>query len=142
MKQIYNLLQTIEDDKQAVLACEKHLRYLKGQLSVHEEALKRITSIPEEESYSKDSPSDNGRVRITQDNWKSLGIEVGDTVEIVVSGDLDFGDGEKCRVLELDYEGDTNTFLYLEKKPTYNEWYAYGNLFSAEDELYLIKRKA
>lgn len=129
MKQIYNLLQTIEDDKQAVAACEKYLHYLKGQLAVHEEALTRITSVS--------SPAkEDSRVRITQDNWKTLGIEVGDTVEIVVSGDRDFADNSKYTVTELDYNAN-QSFLRLN-----GDWYYYDLSEEDYDELYLIKQTA
>lgn len=143
MKQIYNLLETIKDDKERVEACEKHLRYLKGQLSVHEEALKRITSIPEGQAMKGTASSKESRVRITQDNWKSLGIEVGDTVEIVVSGDWDFNEGDlEWEVTDIDYADRTATFLKLESKENYlrEYWYAYNRDCTDKDELYLIKQ--
>ena len=146
MKQIYNLLETIKDDKQRVVACEKHLRYLKGQLSVHEEALKRITSVPEG-AFSKDNPSENGssdnsRVRITQDNWKSLGIEVGDTVEIVVSGDHEFMSGTKGVVHDLEDDSyDGCMFLNITTENVEETWYGFSP-YEDEDELYLIKQIA
>lgn len=140
MKQIYNLLETIKDDKERVEACEKHLRYLKGQLSVHEDALKRITSIPEGQSLKGIASSKDNRVRITQDNWKSLGIEVGDTVEIVVSGDADFEDNSKCQVSLLNLDATYSFMELVDHENIFRDWYCYNRDEQGEDELYLIKQ--
>lgn len=137
MKQIYNLLQTIEDDKKAVTACEKYLHYLKGQLSVHEEALTRITSVPSINNITP--PKEASRVRITQENWKSLGIEVGDTVEIVVSGDRDWDSGNYTVTGTEDEDFDECSFLILDTGES-EQWYYYDWNDLGKDELYLIKQ--
>lgn len=126
MNQIYNLLETIKEDKKAVAECEKQLHYLKGVLSAHESALERLTNVPEGDTTPV--------VRITRENWKSLGIEVGDKVKIIVSGDFDFEEGI-YKVTDLedeDYEG--SEFMSLDEG-----WYSYNWNARFKDELYLIK---
>lgn len=139
MKQIYNLLQTIEDDKQAVAACEKHLHYLKGQLSVHEEALERITNVPLIKTHAP--VKESSHVRITQDNWKELGIEVGDTVEIVVSGDSDWDSGSYTITGTEDGDFGESSFLILDTGES-EQWYYYDWNDKGKDELYLIKKSS
>jgi len=148
MKQITNLQETIYNDKLAVEKLEKQLHFAKGILKTHEQALERLLSpveyLPVEKEKSspqsiekQETPKETTIVekeRITLENWKDLGIGVGDEVEIVVSGD------KGCRkgVYEVedmeysDYEGDL--FLDLGHK-----WYEYNRDGEFKDELYLIR---
>ena len=139
MKQIYDLIQTIQEDKDAVVKCEKQLHYLKSVLSAHENALERLTNVP---TLKENKDTSEKRVRITRENWKDLGIEVGDKVEIVVSGDDDFKEGVyRVAALEPRYYYTGTLFMRLDNDPYHNPWYDYNANNEYNDELYLIKKE-
>lgn len=93
-------------------------------------------------SVQEDKPTSN-YTRITMDNYLSLGIEVGDEVEIVVSGDDDFRDGTTTTVGGFDACEGISTFLRLTPDKLMEEdWYCYDSNSHGEDaidELYLIR---
>ena len=147
MKQVYNLLQTIEDDKSQVAKLKRQLHNAKSILEAHTAALTRLTTIPElsQPEVGKSSLSAvqefTGRIRVTMDNILDLDIEVGDTIEIVKSGDKDFEDGQRCVIQELDLDETNIPFrLYPTKKGGAN-WYDFEYTCSRPEdhELYLIK---
>ena len=161
MNQIYNLLEAIELDKKMITELEdkylKKINTLKGVLAAHEEALERLTTVPKltipadmetfakgfntlEESRTKRKNRSQNRQRITMENWKDLNIEVGGTVEIVVSGDGDFSEGsyKVTNVEESCYCGG----MFLEIKGESKAiplWYCYNVDEKGLDEIYLIK---
>lgn len=157
MNQIYNLAQTIAADKDAITKLEKHLLNAKSILTAHENAMERLTTIPSVIVSDKGIGAARGSVqadkvspqptsnytRITMDNYLSLGIEVGDEVEIVVSGDNDFRDGTTTTVVEFDGCWGISTFLKLTPdRHSGVEWYCYDSDSREEgsiDELYLIR---
>jgi len=165
MKQITNLQETIYNDKLAVeeinlkiKTLEKQLHFAKGILSAHEKALERMLSpeeyspclvekVPQSITEKLETPTNkvsSNRVRITLENWKDLGIKVGDEVEIVVSGDADFYMDEGNVVDVLDVEStlfNGTTFLRLScRKHRPGSWYHYERNCD-ESEIYLIRTK-
>lgn len=138
MKQVYNLLETIEQDKEAVAKLKKQLHHAESILEAHTAALIRLTTIPElsQPKVGKVdySPAVETRERITLDNWKQLKMEEGDKVEIVVSGDPDLEE-EVYTIDALDYQQGDNSFLGIEG----NGWYCYNRDGEDKDELYLIR---
>lgn len=153
MNQIYNLAQTIAADKETITKLEKHLLNAKSILVAHENAMERLTTVPSvivsekglgaaRGAVQEDKPTSN-YTRITMDNYLSLGIEVGDEVEIVVSGDSDFRNGTTTTVVEFDAGEGISTFLRL-TPDIYSvvKWYCYDNNRYEEDsidEIYLIR---
>lgn len=150
MNQIYNLAQTIAEDKETIVALEKRLLNAKNILAAHEAAMERLTTVPSVivsdnketpvtvGSTASDSTSVN-RERITMENYLELGIEVGDKVDIVFSGDDDFESGTAAEVIGLDLNTDS-TFLELRKAgDTYTDWYWYDHNERGVDEIYLIR---
>tara|TARA_R100000951_G_scaffold95404_1_gene84414 strand:+ start:859 stop:1299 length:441 start_codon:yes stop_codon:yes gene_type:complete len=140
MKQVYNLLETIEQDKEAVAKLKKQLHHAESVLEAHTAALTRLTTIPklpqpkvEKVDYSSAVET---RECITPDNWRSLDIQEGDKVEIVVSGSENADKGDIYTIDALDYD-DTCGFLGLEG----NSWYWYNNDNQNNDEIYLIRTK-
>ena len=147
MNQIYNLLQTIEDDKAQVAKLKRQLHNAVSILEAHTAALTRLTSIPEisqpKEEKSSLSPSQEvtDKVRVTMENVLDLGIEEGDTIEIVRTADRDFEFGQRCTVQEID-PNEVN--LYFKLYPNRRggiDWYdfEYGCSQPRDHELYLIK---
>lgn len=157
MNQIYNLAQTIAEDKETIAKLEKHLLNAKNILAAHENAMARLTTIPSVIVSDKCISAARGAVRedktvlrpeanyvrITMDNYLDLGIEVEDKVDIVVSGDKDFKDGTTTTVVEFDDCEGISTFLRLTPDKHMEEvWYCYDSNSSGEgavDELYLIR---
>jgi len=149
MNKIYNLQETIYNDKMAVKEIERELAFRKSILSAHEKALERMLSpkeyspvlekkVPQSITEKQKTHKDDTIVekeRITYENWKELGIKVGDQVEIVVSGDDDFENGCVYAVTYVESDKYSHPcFLRLGK-----EWYdadEYG-----KDEIYLIRTK-
>jgi hypothetical protein len=87
MKQVYNLLETIEQDKLHVAKLKKQLHHAESILEAHTAALTRLTTIPklpqpkaEKVDYSSTVET---RERITKGNYKSLNIQKGDKVDLV-----------------------------------------------------------
>lgn len=147
MNQIYNLAQTIAADKETITTLEKHLLNAKSILAAHENAMERITTVPNVIVSDRGIAAARGlvqedkpvRERITQENYLELGIEVGDEVNIVFSGDKDFESGTIVEVIGLDFNTDS-TFLELRKAgDTYTDWYWYDHNEEGVDELYLIR---
>lgn len=139
MKQVYNLLETIEQDKEAVAKLKKQLHHAESILEAHTAALTRLTTTPKLSQPNVEkvdySPAVETRERITLDNWKALGIKEGDEVEIVVSGS-EYTEEGVYEIDALDYrtfEGDD--FLGLED----HGWYLYNQDTQGRDELYLIR---
>ena len=153
MNQIYNLAQTISEDKETIAKLEKHLLNAKSILVAHENAMDRITTVPSVIVSDKGIGAARGAVqegkptsnytRITMDNYLDLGIEVEDKVEIVVSGDSDFNDRTTATVVEFDDCEGISTFLKLTPdKLNGSEWYCYDSNSREEyaiDEIYLIR---
>ena len=147
MKQVYNLLQTIEDDKSQVAKLKRQLHNAESILESHTAALTRLTTIPklsqtEVEKSSLSAVQElTGRIRVTMDNVVDLGIEVGDTIEIMKSGDNDFEDGQRCVVQELDLDGANMPFHLHPNRRGCTDWYDFEyDCSKPEDhELYLIK---
>ena len=149
MDKIYNLQKTIYNDKIAIKEIERELAFRKSILSAHEKALERALSPKEYSPFSEEKPlhsvaekQETPKERITLENWTSLGIEVGDQVEIVVSGDDDFIDGEVREIIDVE----RNSYEYSRFiKLTYNNGYSgcwcdyKGN--GKESEIYLIRTK-
>ena len=144
MDKIYNLQKTIYNDKMAIKEIERELAFRKSILSAHEKALERALS-PKEYSpvLEKKSPQSitekqqTPKERITLENWKSLGIEVGDQVEIVVSGDGNFMDDCLCGVVDVE-DLTYNHHLFLKLSSLLGNswgWYESTNY----DEIYLIR---
>lgn len=147
MKQIYNLLQTIENDKVQVSKLKRQLHNAESILEAHTAALTRLTSIPElsqpKEEKSSLSPSQGvtDKVRVTVDNVLDLGIEEGDTIEIVRTVDRDFEFGQRCTVQEID-PNEVNTYFRLyPNRQGGTDWYdfEYNGSQPRDHELYLIK---
>lgn len=142
MKQVYNLLETIEQGKEAVAKLEKQLHHAESILEAHTAALTRLTTIPELSQSKVEkvdySPDVGLKERITWGNWKELGICKEDKVEIVNSTDEDFTRGIYLVTDLEDYMFSGTTFVELD-----DIWYDYGRLRSVygEDELYLIRTK-
>lgn len=151
MDKIYNLQETIYNDKIAVKEIERELVFRKSILSAHEKALERLLSpkeyspvlekkVPQSITEKQETSKEDTIVdkeRITWDNWTSLGIEVGDQVEIVVTNDWEFENGstkEITGVEDTDYEEEC-CFLELE-----GVWYEADKNYN-RDEIYLIRTK-
>ena len=143
MNQIYNLAQTIAADKETIATLEKHLLNAKNILAAHENAMKRLTTVPKVIVSDKGIGAARGlvqedkpaRERITMDNYGDLAIAAGDKVDIVVGGDSDFDGGITYKVVSVDYRT-KNTFLELTyDNCTASNWYWYGH----SDEIYLIR---
>ncbi len=147
MKQVYNLLQTIEDDKAQVAKLKRQLHNAESILEAHTEALTRLTTIPElsHPEVGKVSPSSaqdvSKKIRVTMENVLNLGIEVGDTIEIVRTADRDFEDGQRCTIQELDFDEIDVPFKLYPTKSGSTNWYNFEyNMSQPRDhELYLIK---
>ena len=147
MKQLYNLLQTIEDDKSQVAKLKRQLHNAESILEAHTAALTRLTTIPElsQSEVEKSSLSAvqglTARIRVTMDNILDLDIEEGDTIEIVKSGDNDFEDGQRCVVQELDLDEINIPFRLHPTKRGGANWYDFEYTCSRPEdhELYLIK---
>lgn len=147
MKQIYDLLQTIEDDKAQVAKLKRQLHNAESILEAHTAALTRLTTISELSQSEVEKSSFSavqgliGKERMTMDNILDLGIEVGDTIEIVKSGDNDFEDGQRCVVQELDLDETNMPFILYPTKKGGANWYDFKDTCSKPEdhELYLIK---
>lgn len=140
MKQVYNLLETIEQDKEVVAKLEKQLHHAESVLEAHTAALTRLTTIPnllQPEVKKVDcSPAVKTRERITQENWKQLGMREGDKVKIVVTGDEDFEQGVVYLISAIeDIHYEDKAFLKLGK----HDWYFYNCDEKYNDKLYLIR---
>lgn len=139
MKQIYNLLETIEQDKLHIAKLKKQLHYAESVLEAHTEVLTRLTTIPKLSQPKVQKvdyiPTVDTRERITLDNWRGLNIKVGDKVEIVVSGDEGFADNSEYLVTSIEYE-DYYGIAFMELGHC---WYYYNNNEQHNDELYLIR---
>ncbi|AKO60963.1 hypothetical protein AXI76_gp062 [Pseudoalteromonas phage H101] len=154
MNQIYNLSQTISEDKEIVAALENRLLNANNILAAHEEAMERLTTVPSViASVNKETPVTVGstasestsvdRERITMENYLELGIEAGDKVDIVFSGDDYFYHNTRAIVTCFDDAEGISTFLELTPTSTGGTaWYGYDyNSLGeyAHDELYLIR---
>lgn len=153
MNQIYNLSQTISEDKEIVAALENRLLNAKNILAAHEQAMERLTTIPnvivsdnKETLTTVCSTASESvpvkRERITLENYWDLGIEIGDQVEIVVSGDMDFTCGsthEISDILTKDYiiDGHREECILQLQRCRGNCWYDYD--VDNTHELYLIR---
>lgn len=141
MKQLYDLLETIEQDKLHVAKLKKQLHHAESILEAHTAALTRLTTIPELSQPNVEkvdySPAVYTRERITLYNWENLNIKVGDKVEVVVSGDGHFADNSVHMVTGVeDPDYDDYTFMHLD-----DSWYFYNDNGLEKDELYLIRTK-
>ena len=147
MKQIYNLLQTIEDDKVQVAKLKRQLHNAESVSEAHTAALTRLTTIPklsqtkEEKSPFSTAQGFSNKVRITMDNVLDLGIEAGDTIEIVRTADEDFEDGQQCVVQEIDPNEVNMYFKLYPNRRGGTDWYdfEYNGSQPRDHELYLIK---
>lgn len=87
MKQVYNLLETIEQDKLHVAKLKKQLHHAESVLEAHTAALTRLTTIPELSQPKVEkvdySPAVKTRERITKENYRGLNIQKGDKVDLV-----------------------------------------------------------
>tara|TARA_R110002012_G_scaffold49804_4_gene128809 strand:+ start:478 stop:933 length:456 start_codon:yes stop_codon:yes gene_type:complete len=142
MNQIYNLSQTISEDKEIVAALEKQLLNAKSILAAHEDAMKRLTTVPnviasvnKETSVTVGSTVSKGasvnRERITYENNTYLDIMEGDKVDVVVNGDPDVDFKGVYDVTELSDSGITPFRLR-------GDWYEFDDC-NDESELYLIR---
>lgn len=142
MDQIYNLAQTIASDKETIVKLEKHLLNAKNILAAHEDAMKRLTTVPNViASVNKETPVTVGstaskgasvnRERITYENNTYLGIMEGDKVDVVVNGDPDVDFKGVYDVTELSDSGITPFRLR-------GDWYEFDD-YNDESELYLIR---
>jgi len=142
MKQVYNLLETIEQDKEVVAKLKKQLHHAESILEAHTVALSRLTTIPKlsQPKLKKVdySPAVEARERITKENWKQLKMKEGDKVEIVNSTDEEFTRGAYLVTNLEDHMYSETLFVELD-----GIWYDYGRFRSVygEDELYLIRTK-
>ena len=142
MDKIYNLQETIYNDKMAIKEIERELAFRKSILSAHEKALERTLSPKEYSPFSEEkSPQsvtekqETPKERITLENWKSLGIETWDKVEIVVTNDWEFKNGSIKEITDVEtLDFDECCFLELE-----SVWYKADNY--GKDEIYLIRTK-
>ena len=154
MNQIYNLSQTISEDKETIATLEKRLLNAKNILAAHESAMERLTTVPnvvvsvnKETLVTVGSTDSEGtsvnRERITMENYLELGIKVGDKVDIVFSGDDDFYHNTRATVTCFDDAEGISTFLELTPTSTGGTaWYCYDSNSLEEythDELYLIR---
>lgn len=147
MKQIYNLLQTIKDDKVQVAKLKRQLHNAESVLEAHTAALTRLTSIPElsqpedEKSPFSAAQGSTNKVRITMDNVLDLGIGEGDTIEIVRTADRDFEEGQRCVVQEIDPNEVNMYFKLYPNRRGGIDWYDFEYDYSQprDHELYLIK---
>ncbi len=161
MNQIYNLAQTIAADKETIVKLEKHLLNAKNILAAHENAMEnameRITTVPSVIVSDKGIGAARGAVQeatpiqesnytiITLDNYWELDIQIGDKIDVILSGDVDFNSGGSFiveDVLTKEYlEGDHRyTCLFkLERNLMclYASWYDYDP--AKDHELYLIR---
>lgn len=142
MDQIYNLAQTIASDKETIAKLEKHLLNAKSILAAHEDAMKRLTTVPnvivlvnKETPVTVGSTASKGasvnRERITYENNTYLGIMEGDKVDVVVNGDPDVDFKGVYDVTELSDSGITPFRLR-------GDWYEFDD-YNDESELYLIR---
>lgn len=142
MNQIYNLAQTISEDKETIAALEKQLFNAKNILAAHEAAMERLTTVPKViASVNKETPVTVGstasestsvnRERITYENSKQLNIMEGDNVDVVVNGDPDEDFKGVYDVTELSDSGITPFRLR-------GDWYEFDE-YNDESELYLIR---
>lgn len=142
MDQIYNLAQTIASDKETIAKLEKHLLNAKSILAAHEDAIKRLTTVPnvivlvnKETPVTVGSTASKGasvnRERITYENNTYLGIMEGDKVDVVVNGDPDVDFKGVYDVTELSDSGITPFRLR-------GDWYEFDD-YNDESELYLIR---
>ena len=87
MKQVYNLLETIEQDKEAVAKLKKQLHHAESILEAHTAALTRLTTIPKISQPKVDKIDYSHAVetieRITKENYRDLNMQKGDKVELV-----------------------------------------------------------
>lgn len=149
MDKIYNLQETIYNDKMAVKEIERELTFRKSILSAHEKALESMLSpkeyspvldkkVPQSITEKQETSKEDNIVekeRITFENWTSLGVEVGDQVEIVVSNDREFINGDIKEITSVeDDHFDGYCFLKLE-----GVWYEADKY--CRDEIYLIRTK-
>lgn len=138
MKQIYNLLEIIEQDKLHITKLKKQLHTVESVLKAHTAALTRLTTIPELSQPKMKkvdySPAVEVRERITLDNWRALNIKEGDEVEIVVSGDPEFEDNSKHVVTWVEHSYSKCSGVHLGVT-----WYGYNDNEKGCDELYLIR---
>lgn len=148
MNQIYNLLQTIEDDKAQVAKLKRQLHNAESILEAHTQALTRLTTIPKllqpkvEKSSLSPMQRVTGKIRVTMDNILDLGIEVGDTIEIVKSGDDDFCNNTMSKVVEIDIKEKEVPFFLSRGEEGSDTWYSFCydyEYFPEDHELYLIK---
>jgi hypothetical protein len=150
MNQIYNLAQTISEDKETIATLEKRLLNAKNILAAHEAAMERLTTVPSViASVNKETPVTVGstasestsvnRERITYENSKQLGIEEGDQVEVVVNGDPDEDFNGVFEVTEVSFSTSSQpiTPFYLYRKGQ-EGWYEFDDC-NDESELYLIR---
>lgn len=150
MNQIYNLSQTISEDKEIVAALEKRLLNAKNILAAHEAAMERLTTVPNViASVNKETPVTVGstasestsvnRERITYENSKQLGIMEGDNVDVVINGDPDEDFNSVYKVKETSFSDQlkpvTPFYLYREDQ---EGWYEFDHC-NDESELYLIR---
>lgn len=134
MKQVYDLMETIEQDKDVVATLERRLHNARGILEAHTEALGRLTTAPMQspaivEKVAQGTPEET-RERITRDNWEELGIREGDEVDIVFCSDASLCKGTHTitDVEWLCYGGD----VFLEAG---DRWL----WFRPDTEVYLIR---
>lgn len=147
MKQVYNLLQTVEDDKAQVAKLKRQLHNAESILEAHTEALTRLTTVPKltqpkkEKSSLSPSQGVTEKVRVTMENVLDLGIEVGDTIEIVRTADKDFEDGQQCVVQQVDPDEVNMYFRLYPTKRGGTNWYDFEHSISRPEdhELYLIR---
>ena len=101
MKQIYDLLETIEQDKLLIAKLKKQFHDAESILNAHTIALTRLTTIPE---LSQQVDEKMG-IRITLYNWKKLNIKVGDKVLLKNVTYLEDGEYTITDVEDLEYTG-------------------------------------
>mgnify|MGYP005986222533 CR=1 FL=1 len=153
MNQIYNLAQTIAADKETIAKLEKHLLNAKSILAAHENAMERLTTVPNVIVSDKGIVAAGGlvredtpvRERITLESYWGLDIQIGDKVDVVLSGDVDFNSGETYAVenvltqdlLEVDHRSSCLFDLERSAVTRGSCWYDYDTAY--DHELYLIR---
>lgn len=134
MKQVYDLMETIEQDKDVVATLERRLHNARGILEAHTEALERLTTAPMQSPTIGEKvaqgASEETRERITEKDWYKLGMKRQDAIEIVQCSDGKFGQGiySLTDVEWPEYEG----ILFLEVD---GKWLR----FCPDTEIYLIR---
>lgn len=136
MKQVYDLMETIKQDKEVVATLERRLHNAKGILEAHTEALGRLTTIPMQAPIVVEKVSqvaaEGARERITRDNWEELGIREDDEVDIVYCSDASL-----CKVIHTITDVECPRYKGAAFLKVGDQWL----WFHPDTEMYLIRTK-